>query len=84
MRGTEIMAVSPVAGSMDTTIIESVRRLHRPGPASPPSSNTLTRSSPTIGGRVVVGVGALDVVGAVAVVVGAGKSMTIARVVVVT
>ena len=35
-------------------MIESVRRLHRPGPASPPRSSTFTRSSPTMGGSVVV------------------------------
>ena len=38
-----MMAESPVAVSIDTRFIESVRRFQRPGPASPPRSNTLVR-----------------------------------------
>ena len=59
LRGTEIITVSPVTGSREMTIIESVRRLQRPGPASPPSSSTFTRFSATIGGSVVVVRGAV-------------------------
>ena len=46
--------MSPVLGSMETVIIESVRRLNRPGPASPPSSSTFTRSTPANGSTVVL------------------------------
>lgn len=86
LRGTEIITVSPVTGSREMTIIESVRRLHRPGPASPPSSSTFTRFSATIGGSVVVVRGAVTggLVGVVAAtVVSPNVAAAVATVVVV-
>src|SRR3990172_5080625 len=69
LRGMENIAVSPVCGSIDRTIIESARMPTRPTPASLPSSRTVTLSwSWNGGGVVVVVVGAVVVVVSVVVV----------------
>ena len=64
-RGRLNSPVSPVSGSMLTTMIVSVRIPTRPGPASPPSNKRLRRSLPShsLGGTVVVVVGAVVVLG---------------------
>ena len=87
LRGTENMAVLPVAGSMLTVIIVSVRIPVRPSPKSPPSKRMFRRSSPsqgatvggaTVGATVVVtppeAVTAPDVAAWVVVVVSAATS----------
>src|SRR4030042_1070701 len=63
LRGTENMAVRPVATSTETTIIVSVRMPVRSGPASPPSRAMVIRLAPSKGsGSVVVVVAMLVVV----------------------
>jgi len=54
LRGIDISTVSPLSGSIDTSTIESVRRFHRPAPASPPSSSTFSLSAPAKGASVVL------------------------------
>ena len=55
LRGMPNMAVHPVAGSMETTIMVSVRMPRRPTPESPPSSRMFSRpSSGKAADRVVV------------------------------
>src|SRR3972149_10818283 len=65
LRGMLTMAVHPVAGSTDTTIIVSGRTPVRPVPASLPSRRMFTRPPSAKGSGLVV-----VVVGAVVVVVG--------------
>jgi hypothetical protein len=81
-RGTENIAVSPVVGSMLTTMVVSVLSPRRPAPASAPRRTMFSRSRPShsagtvvvvvVGGTVVVVVdGRLDA-GPTVDVVGAG------------
>ena len=65
LRGMEKSAASPLLTSTLSTMSVSVRRLQRPGPASPPTSSTSSRPSVNGPGRGVgEGVGVGSVVGA--------------------
>ncbi len=79
MRGTETLARSPVWRSMLTTIIVSVRRPHRFGPASPPSRAMFHRPGArggVVGTVVGIVVGRVVAAAVVATVVDAGATVT--------